>query len=271
MKLLEKILEIQKGVDRFIKDSNGYGYKYVSGNQILSYIKQSKDELGLLLYPEIRNSNKEAISYTNDKGKSLNEVLVWGDMNYVWHDVASGDKLQVPFAYYGQQDDMSQSFGSALTYSERYFLLKFFGVPTDEEDPDFLKGKKVGKSSAKPTTKATTSTPKPQAKASDTDKPLSQYQQLKEACKSSTVTFEQVIESSEREYGTKYLNDLSPEQFNELLTYVVARPSNDEELPDIPPVKSGAFDRAKGQLEALNIKPPFDSQQASVYDGKVPF
>ncbi|MEC5308048.1 ERF family protein [Bacillus thuringiensis] len=29
-----------------------------------------------------------------------------------------------------------QAYGSALTYSERYFLLKFFGIPTDEDDAD---------------------------------------------------------------------------------------------------------------------------------------
>ena len=33
-------------------------------------------------------------------------------------------------------DSPGTSYGATLTYTEKYFLLKFFNVPTDEEDPD---------------------------------------------------------------------------------------------------------------------------------------
>ncbi|MGY2126768.1 ERF family protein, partial [Nocardia gipuzkoensis] len=36
----------------------------------------------------------------------------------------------------GQQDDVSKAHGTALTYTERYFLMKFFNIPTDEDDAD---------------------------------------------------------------------------------------------------------------------------------------
>ena len=37
----------------------------------------------------------------------------------------------------GQQtDDISKAVGTAMTYNERYFLLKFLGLPTDEDDAD---------------------------------------------------------------------------------------------------------------------------------------
>ena len=41
----------------------------------------------------------------------------------------------------GQQSDASQSFGSGLTYSSRYFLLKYFNVSTPNDDPDKWRSK----------------------------------------------------------------------------------------------------------------------------------
>ena len=43
--------------------------------------------------------------------------------------------MEVPF-FAGQQDDVSKAHGTALTYAERYFLMKFFNIPTDEDDAD---------------------------------------------------------------------------------------------------------------------------------------
>ena len=44
--------------------------------------------------------------------------------------------MEVPFFAVGQQDDVSKAHGTALTYAERYFLMKFFNIPTDEDDAD---------------------------------------------------------------------------------------------------------------------------------------
>ena len=46
-----------------------------------------------------------------------------------------------------QQNDISKAFGSALTYSERYLLLKSLGAPTDEDDPDKTTEDKKGSKS----------------------------------------------------------------------------------------------------------------------------
>jgi len=128
MNLEEKLLAVQKIVDYFKKDKKGYKYNYVSGSSILGKIKAKKDELGLLLYPEIG----ENATVIND-----GDNYVFNSFgNMVWEDVESQEKKKVPFYFTGKQNDPSKAFGSALTYSERYFLLKFFGVPTDEIDPD---------------------------------------------------------------------------------------------------------------------------------------
>jgi hypothetical protein len=39
--------------------------------------------------------------------------------------------------WYGQGIDSGErGVGKAMTYAEKYFLLKFFNIPTDEDDPD---------------------------------------------------------------------------------------------------------------------------------------
>jgi hypothetical protein len=137
MNLYQKIVEVRKSIDGFSKDKRGFGYDYVSGNQILGAIRGKMDELGLILVPSTQSGPHETFHYTNEKGKEKTDMVVKGDMAYTWINADNPEeKYTTAWAYYGQQDDVSKAFGSALTYSERYYLLKFFGIPTDADDPD---------------------------------------------------------------------------------------------------------------------------------------
>jgi hypothetical protein len=137
MNLYQKIIEVRKVASGFSKDTPGYGYDYVSGNQILNKIKDKMNEVGLILQPSAQVGEHQLFCYTNSKGQEKVDIQVWGSMAYTWINAEQPEEREtVSWAYYGQQDDISKSFGSALTYSERYFLLKYFGLPTDEDDPD---------------------------------------------------------------------------------------------------------------------------------------
>lgn len=142
LNLYQKLVEIRKSIDFFTKDTKGYGYKYVSGSQVLKKIKSKMDELQVLLIPVVLNQSHETFNYIvwdkqSQSEKEKTDFIVTADMKYVWVNAENPDeKIEVPWQTMGQQDDISKAFGSGLTYSERYFLLKFFGVPTDEEDPD---------------------------------------------------------------------------------------------------------------------------------------
>jgi len=126
--IYQKLVEVRKSIDSFTKDAEGYGYKYVSGSQILTEIKATMDKEGIILAthlidPVIGQSNK---GYT-----------ITSKVGMIWiNSEKPDDRLEVGWFMAGEQKDPSQAFGSALTYAERYFLLKFFGIPTDEDDPD---------------------------------------------------------------------------------------------------------------------------------------
>lgn len=137
MNLYQKLIEIRKDVIKFSKDSEGYGYKYVSGSQAIAKIRSKMDELGVLLIPEIKEATSTTYDYVNAKGKECTDHIISGDMSYTWINAEEpSEKLTVPWKLYGAQDDISKAFGSGLTYSERYFILKFFQAPTDADDPD---------------------------------------------------------------------------------------------------------------------------------------
>ena len=146
MNLFQKLVEIRKEIDVFTKDTKGFNYSYVSGSQVLAKIQDKMNELGVLLYPEMKELEHSTYDYQqyNKKTKQMEDrtdFVISGNMRYVWQNAEKPEeKIVINWNIYGQQDDISKAFRSALTYSERYFLLKFFNAPTDDDDPDKRQG-----------------------------------------------------------------------------------------------------------------------------------
>lgn len=137
LNLYQKLVAIRKDVIQFKKDTEGYGYSYISGSQAIAKIREKMDILNVLLVPKIEKTFNDTYTYTNSKGKEVTDHLVMGEMSYLWINADKPEEtLEIPWSLYGAQTDISQAYGSGLTYSERYFILKFFQAPTDELDPD---------------------------------------------------------------------------------------------------------------------------------------
>jgi len=155
MNVFQKIIEVRKIIDVMKKEGKSFNYSYVKGSQILGIIKEKMDELGLILSPEIgevKTPYLDEYETTNKKGevKQNRDWITEGYMSYTFIDAEKPEeKHTCKWWFTGAQDDPSKSFGSALTYSERYFLLKFFGIPTDDDDPDGKEPKNNAKSGYK--------------------------------------------------------------------------------------------------------------------------
>jgi hypothetical protein len=151
--LLRKLVVIRSGISGITKDSESYNYKYISGDQILNKIKDAMDYLGVVLIPKLNDINRESLEFEvekkNKNGESYmaikREFIVDGNLTYVWINAYNkDDTYEVPWYLVGMQsDDPSKAFGTGLTYSERYFILKFFNIATDEDDPDNKKQSKT--------------------------------------------------------------------------------------------------------------------------------
>ena len=135
-----KILELQRTVRALLPNANGGGdrnsYKYVSGSKLLGYLRPKMDELGIILKQEIVEESHERIDYATAYGHK-SEMFTALKMRFTWIDVETGERDENEFIAFGQ-NGWDKGLGSALTYGERYFLLKFFHIATDEDDVDAL-------------------------------------------------------------------------------------------------------------------------------------
>ena len=134
MNLYEKLLAMQKDVDSVIKDGKNLSDKYdfASDEAILDRFRPMMDDHGLLLIVRVTGSNIREGTTRSGTTRYFTELV----LEMVWHDVDSGEELVVP--WYAQGVDLAgeKGVGKALTYAEKYFLLKFFHVPTKKDDPD---------------------------------------------------------------------------------------------------------------------------------------
>lgn len=141
LSLDEKLLELKKLVNILQKDSEGHGYTYVSEEKILLKINDKMIDLGLKLTPRFvpNTLHSEVVKYQNSKNQEKTDILVRSEIEFVWKDINSKEVEIVPWGLLGQQADASQALGSGLTYSNRYFLLKYFNIATSEDDPDKIR------------------------------------------------------------------------------------------------------------------------------------
>lgn len=145
MSLDEKLLELKKIVNIMQKDAEGHGYNYVTEESILLKINDKMIELGLKLTPKFKDNtlHSEVVNYKNSKGQEKTDILVTSEMQFIWKDIYSKEEEVIDWALLGQQADGSQALGSGLTYSNRYFLLKYFNVATSNDDPDKIRSEQA--------------------------------------------------------------------------------------------------------------------------------
>lgn len=132
--LYQKLLEIQKEILGLGKDKKSFGYDYTTGGKVLEHIKPLMNKHKLLLKQEVIEFTNERQDYTTKNG-SKSEILTKVSMKFTWVDTESGEKDENLWGANGQ-NDWEKGFGSALTYGERYFLLKYFHISTDSDDID---------------------------------------------------------------------------------------------------------------------------------------
>jgi len=142
--LLQKLLEIRKTTEYMQKTETGnQGAKYVDPAVLLKKIRDKMNVLGVLLFPSILNADVLQIDAPTKNNQNAKGFLFKADSSYTFIDADNPeDKLNVPWYMTGKHgQDPAMAEGGALTYSERYFLLKFFQIPTSKDDPEFFQHK----------------------------------------------------------------------------------------------------------------------------------
>lgn len=193
MNVYQKLLQIKKVARQFKKSAKGHGFNYVPTDQIIDKILDTEIEVGITqIFLGSESKNISAYDYTSKEGNRHHDFVLSGSATFAWVNTDKPeDRIVVVMEYYGQQEDISQAYGSGLTYMERYFLTKTLGIPTNENDPD--------KNNNKNTT---------------TEKQLSKYDQILQMLRKSQYTLQDVNIIIKAKFGSVIrLNDLTDEQF----------------------------------------------------------
>ena len=158
MNIYEKLIEVRKSVTYLKKEKEGSQYKFVGSSQVLSSVRKALDEQGLLLVPRVTSTNllTETVEYTEaykgkERPKKTTTYFTELTMEFTWINAEKPEEMIV-CPWYGQGVDVAgeKGVGKALTYAEKYFILKSFNIPTDKDDPDAFQDQLDGKPTEKP-------------------------------------------------------------------------------------------------------------------------
>jgi hypothetical protein len=166
MNLYQKLIEVRKSVPYLQKENNTnkgndkFGYSYVSSSQTLASVRMKMDELGIILEPEIINAIITQTKSSSGATNFFTELTM--TMTFVNADKPEEKIIK---QWYAQGVDTGEKgVGKALTYGEKYFILKYFNIATDKDDPDSFQDKtdkteKTAKKAPVPTPEKTQSNP----------------------------------------------------------------------------------------------------------------
>ncbi len=133
MNIYQKLVEVRKNVEYVQKSSKGFNFKYADDTSILSLIRPAMDEHGLIL--EFEMEKPELI---NEKATQVGFVFTWINAENPEERIEKKIYLQTNVAD-------PQKMGSLMTYANRYFLYRYFSVPTAEMDLDKYQQETTGR------------------------------------------------------------------------------------------------------------------------------
>lgn len=145
MNLWQKLSCIRKMAAVVKKSANAYNYVYSPEDAVLAQVTAGMNKYGVSLKVEVPEYDVIPRSYKKTKKDKANgvieeEINVWlvkGVIKYTWVDDANPtDRIVALWPLLNEKDDVAQAFGGAMTYCQRYFLLKYFQTATTKDDPD---------------------------------------------------------------------------------------------------------------------------------------
>lgn len=141
LNLFQKLLEVKKAITYLQKGEKGYQYNYVGGEAVLGAINPELNVRGIFLKSEVTEVKTQVLKTGTRMDNNLKqvvdkfEILYDVSMMFTFIDTETGEKDENRWHGSGINGE-EKGFGSALTYSERYFFLKYFNIATGKDDPD---------------------------------------------------------------------------------------------------------------------------------------
>ena len=145
--LYQRLAIIRDAAAVIQKDKTGDRYMYVSDEAIMAKISTQIKNQHVSLVPRIvpGTARFEMLNLPKVKfdkagnviNSTSNEAVVYFDMEYRWVNDDNPDEfISVPWFAIAQMSTAAQAFGSALSYTSRYFKLAYFSISDVNSDPE---------------------------------------------------------------------------------------------------------------------------------------
>lgn len=140
MSVCKKLHQLQASTRSLAANAEGQTgaarYNYVSGAKLLGILRPQMDALGLILTQEVIGIENQPITYMTRNGEKT-EMFTTVHIRFTWIDAEDGSTIVNEFFANGM-NAWDKGLGSAITYAERYYLMKTFHIATDEDDIDAI-------------------------------------------------------------------------------------------------------------------------------------
>lgn len=225
-KLNSKLATIYSEVGA-LKKKKGKQYDFVSSDIVLHELRGLIIKQNLLLIPNVKDTKARVLR----KGTGRDEQLIMFTelfMTYTWKDVESGDSLTVDWYGQGVEYTGEKGVGKALTYAEKYFLLKFFNIPTDSDDPDA--NQRAPRSSSSSSSDKTDDGLN-RKKGTVSEKQLNLVHKLIDEKKVEKEKLKKHL--NEKGWGIESFSDMSMSQASSLIDSLMKRATPKDDLPSV--------------------------------------
>lgn len=142
LNIYQKLLEVRKSVPYIQYNAKGYNFDYANESAVLGLLRNKLDEFGLFL--EISMLSLDVIGAQKDTKyiKATKETLIVDVsitkvvVEFTWVNCDNIEEKIVKQMIMQRPGGDCQEIGAMLTYASRYFLLKYFTIPTSKDDPE---------------------------------------------------------------------------------------------------------------------------------------
>lgn len=134
--LYQKLVQVRRSVKYIQKNTQGYQFQYANEGSLLAAIRDEMDNQNVFLEMEMISLDACKCTTISDK-KGLQEIEgLRAVFEFIWTDADNpADTIRKRLTVQHAESSI-KTVGCLMTYANRYFLYKFFCVPTDKMDPD---------------------------------------------------------------------------------------------------------------------------------------
>lgn len=221
MNIYEKMSAITEEITAVAKNLNvGWGknqYKAVGEADVLAAVKPIESKHGVYSYPVSRQIiDTSVLTSVKADGSETRQIFMRIEVIYRFVNVEKPEEYIDIITYGDGVDAQDKAPGKAMTYADKYALLKAYKIITGE-DPDQnysndLKGKTKKQNSAKidgPSEQAPLASVQSEAPSS------TEIKALGERCRTNTIDLDGLLKL----YGVKTLDDLNYKQYANIIKH----------------------------------------------------